>query len=54
MAIPAAAFLQTGALAVGRLTLDHLLRARAYGAAKANRRAVIMVYLNGRPSHVDM
>jgi uncharacterized protein (DUF1501 family) len=47
-------FLQAGALAVGGLTLDQLLRARAYGAAKATNKAVIMVYLNGGPSHVDM
>lgn len=47
-------FLQVGALAVGGLTLDHLLRAQAYGAAQATGKAVIMVYLNGGPSHVDM
>jgi uncharacterized protein (DUF1501 family) len=47
-------FLQAGAVAVGGLTLDHLLRARVCGAAKATGKAVIMVYLNGGPSHVDM
>src|SRR6187402_3967147 len=47
-------FLRLGALAVGGLTLDHLLRARAFGAAKTTGKAVIMVYLNGGPSHVDM
>src|SRR5688500_12350428 len=47
-------FLQLGALAVGGLTLDQLLRARAFGAARQTSKAVIMVYLNGGPSHVDM
>src|SRR5215212_4908549 len=47
-------FPKVGALAAGGLTLDHLLRARACGAAKASNKAVIMVYLNGGPSHVDM
>ena len=47
-------FLQAGALAVGGLTLDQLLRARAHGAARTSTKAVIMVYLNGGPSHVDM
>src|SRR4051812_4419215 len=47
-------FLQLGALTIGGLTLADLLRARAYGAARATGKAVIMVYLNGGPSHVDM
>lgn len=50
------AFLKVGALAVGGLTLADLLRLRAQGAARAgsSSKAVIMVYLNGGPSHVDM
>jgi hypothetical protein len=47
-------FLRLGALTVGGLTLDHFLRARAHGAARVSNKAVIMVYLNGGPSHVDM
>jgi hypothetical protein len=47
-------FLQVGALAIGGLTLADLLRLEAQGAAKQNHKAVIMVYLNGGPSHVDM
>src|SRR5688572_17534477 len=50
------AFLRAGALAVGGLTLADLLRLQAQGAARAGspHKAVIMVYLNGGPSHVDM
>jgi hypothetical protein len=47
-------FLQAGALLCGSLTLADLLRLRAQGAATGGRKAVIMVYLNGGPSHVDM
>jgi uncharacterized protein (DUF1501 family) len=50
------AFLKAGALSVGGLTLADLLRLRARGATRAGARgkAVIMVYLNGGPSHVDL
>jgi uncharacterized protein (DUF1501 family) len=49
------AFLQAGALLAGGLTLPHLLRLQAQGATAGNpKKAVIMVYLNGGPSHVDM
>jgi len=49
-------FLKVGALGVGGLTLADLLRLRAHGAggSDAGRKAIIMVYLNGGPSHVDM
>jgi uncharacterized protein (DUF1501 family) len=47
-------FLQAGALAIGGLTLNTLLGARAHGAARTAGKSVIMVYLNGGPSHVDM
>src|SRR5689334_9498210 len=47
-------FLKVGALAVGGLTLADLLRLQAQGASKPSGKAVIMVYLNGGPSHVDM
>jgi uncharacterized protein (DUF1501 family) len=48
-------FLQVGALALGSLTLADVLRLRAADkTTSAPRKAVIMVYLNGGPSHVDM
>src|SRR5579872_1669410 len=49
-------FLKAGALSVGGLTLADLLRLRAHAADKAPspNKAVIMVYLNGGPSHMDM
>ncbi len=48
-------FLTAGALAVGGLTLPDLLRARAAQPLKPTRgKSVIMVYLNGGPSHMDM
>src|SRR5436305_437498 len=49
-------FLKAGALGVGGLTLADVLRLRAQGETRAGSRgkAVIMVYLNGGPSHVDL
>jgi hypothetical protein len=49
-------FLKVGALAVGGLTLADLLRLKAHAAGKAGSpdRAIIMVYLNGGPSHIDL
>ena len=49
-------FLTAGALAVGGLTLADLLRLKARGAvnASASNKAIIMVYLNGGPSHIDL
>lgn len=49
-------FLRAGALAVGGLTLGDLLRRRAdaTGRIPSLRKSVIMVYLNGGPSHMDM
>jgi len=49
-------FLKAGALAIGGLTLADLLRLKAQGAAPrgSSSKAVIMVYLNGGPSHMDM
>jgi hypothetical protein len=47
--------LTAGALAVGGLTLPDLLRARAaQPLARPRGKSVIMVYLNGGPSHMDM
>jgi len=50
-------FLQVGALSVGGLTLADLLRLKAQAAtseAAAPAKSVIMVYLQGGPSHIDM
>jgi len=48
-------WLKLGALGVGGLTLPDLLRARASETnSRGPHKAVIMVYLNGGPSHVDM
>src|SRR4051812_36212537 len=49
-------FLRVGTLGVGGLTLAQLLQLRAQGAvqARSSAKAIIMVYLNGGPSHMDM
>src|SRR5476649_2743446 len=49
-------FLRIGALGVGGLTLADLLRLKAQHAGASNdaQKAVIMVYLPGGPSHIDM
>ena len=47
-------FLKVGALSVGGLTLADLLRLRAADPSSPRDKAIIMVYLNGGPSHMDM
>jgi len=49
-------FLKLGGLCVGGLTLAELLRlqAQAGQARRASSKAVIMVWLEGGPSHIDM
>ncbi len=49
-------FLRVGGLTVGGLTFADLLRVRAHAASLTATRdkAIIMVYLNGGPSHVDL
>lgn len=47
-------FLQVGALGFGGLTLADLLKAQGAQQAKASRKSVIMIYLCGAPSHIDM
>lgn len=54
-------FLKVGALAVGGLTLADLLRAKSHANPGAGAsgygtspKAIIMVYLNGGPSHMDL
>lgn len=49
-------FLKVGSLGVGGLSLADLLRLKAQGAVSpdSGHKAIIMVYLNGGPSHMDM
>src|SRR4051812_46338165 len=47
-------FLKAGALGVGGMSLADVLRLRARGGAKPAGKSVIMVYLPGGPSHIDM
>lgn len=49
-------FLQVGSLAVGGLTMADLLRLKAHGGTNSPQagKAIIMVYLNGGPSHIDL
>ena len=48
------AFLHAGGLALGGLSLPHLLRAEDLSAAPRRHKAVIMVFLSGGPPHQDM
>ncbi len=50
------AFSHVGALGLGGLTLADLLRLQAHGAVSggARHKSIIMVYLPGGPSHIDM
>ena len=49
-------FLRVGALALSGLTLSDVLRSRAESAAagQQRRKSVIMIFLSGGPSHLDM
>lgn len=49
-------FLKVGALGVGGLSLADILRLKAQGSVSSGSspKAIIMVYLNGGPSHMDM
>jgi hypothetical protein len=47
-------FLKIAGLALGGLTLPQILAAEAQAGVRANRKAVIMVYLPGGPPHIDM
>ena len=51
-------FLRVGGLGIGGLTLADILRLRASAATRPQTatagKAIIMVYLNGGPSHIDM
>ncbi|MFM7070582.1 MAG: DUF1501 domain-containing protein [Planctomycetota bacterium] len=46
--------LGVGGVGIGGLTLPDLLRLRAMGAAPNNRKAVILIWQAGGPSHLDM
>jgi Protein of unknown function (DUF1501) len=46
-------FLQAGMLGLGGLALPDLLRLQAVGAADANRRSVILIWLSGGPGHME-
>jgi hypothetical protein len=47
-------FLKVGGLCVGGLSLADLLRLQAQGAARRSSKSVIMVWLEGGPSHIDI
>ena len=47
-------FLQLGGLGVGTLALPDLLRLRAAGAVSQRPKSVILIWLAGGPSHLDM
>src|SRR5271166_4267059 len=47
-------FLKVGALGIAGLTLPHLLRARAEQPSRGNHKSVILIWLAGGPSHIDM
>jgi len=48
-------FLKVGTLGIGGVTLPNLLRLRAQGATTSNnRKAVILIWQAGGPSHLDM
>ena len=48
------AFLRVGAVGLGGLTLADLLRLEARASSRRSGKSVIMVYLPGGPSHIDM
>src|SRR5262249_22694260 len=49
-------FLSAGTLGVAGLTLGDVFRLKSHGAvrAEATHKAIIMVFMNGGPSHIDM
>ena len=47
-------FLRIGALGMGGMTLPQLLRAEADWGVSASNKSVIMIYLPGGPSHLDL
>jgi len=47
-------FLRIGALGMGGITLPQLLRAESMSASGSSNKSVIMIYLPGGPSHLDL
>ncbi len=47
-------FLQVGALGIGSLTFEDLLRAEATAGVGSSNKAIINIHLSGGPSHQDM
>jgi hypothetical protein len=47
-------FLHVGALALGGLTMGDVLRLRAASAGQRRQKSVVMIFLSGGPSHLDM
>lgn len=47
-------FLRVGGLAVGGLSLPHLLRQRAFAGTSTPKKSVIQIWQAGGPSHIDM
>lgn len=47
-------FLQTGLTGMAGLSLPSLLRARAHAADSSSKKSVILFWLSGGPSHIDM
>jgi hypothetical protein len=46
-------FLRIGTLGLGGLTLADLMRLQGQGAARAQAKSVILIYMAGGPSHID-
>lgn len=47
-------FLRVGSLAIGGLTLPHLLRQQAMAGTSTPKKSVILIWQAGGPSHIDM
>ncbi len=48
------AFLRAGSLALGGLTLADILRAESTGPSRRSHKSVIMIFMPGGPSHIDL
>lgn len=51
--LPRRDFLRLGALALGGLSITDVLRAREQAGSGSSRKACIMIFLSGGPSHID-
>jgi hypothetical protein len=52
--MPRRTFMRIGGLAFGGLSLPSILRAEAEDPSRTSRKSIIMIYLPGGPSHLDM